>query len=117
MLIRLDTTAPDPIYLQIVRSVRRAIARGELRQGQRLPAARELARSLGVNAHTVLHAYAELRNAGDIELRRGRGATVLRPRALEDDVAVAVERLLDVARRQGVEIEQLHRALDEGEDR
>jgi GntR family transcriptional regulator len=117
MLIRIDTTATEPIYSQIAREVRAAIARGEAPAGSRLPTARDLARSLEVNMHTVLRAYAELREAGDIEMRPGRGAVVLpRPR-LDSDVASAVKNLLNVAKRSGVGLAELHQALEEGDSR
>ena len=114
MLVRIDTSAAEPIYSQIAREVRHAIARGAVGEGDRLPTARQLAQSLDVNMHTVLRAYAELREDGDIEMRRGRGATVLPRTQLHDDVNRAVHNLLAAARRQGVGLEQLHRALDEG---
>lgn len=117
MLIQIDTASAEPLYTQIVRAVRQGVARGEIRPGDRLPAARDLALSLDVNMHTVLRAYGELRDAGDIELRRGRGATVVaRPKA-DSKVSKAVEQLLEVARQSGVSLEQLHEALDEGADR
>ncbi|GEN79408.1 GntR family transcriptional regulator [Actinotalea fermentans] len=76
MLFRIDPSAPEPIYAQIAAQVRSAAARGEVGAGERLPAARDLAESLQVNLHTVLRAYQDLRDAGLIELRRGRGAVV-----------------------------------------
>jgi GntR family transcriptional regulator len=76
VLLRLDPAAEEPLFAQLVAQLRLAIAQGELRDGQRLPAARELAESLEVNIHTVLRAYQELRDDGLIELRRGRGAVV-----------------------------------------
>jgi GntR family transcriptional regulator len=76
MLFRVDPTADEPIFVQLVGQVHHAVATGTLRGGDRLPAARELSESLDVNIHTVLKAYQELRDDGLIELRRGRGAVV-----------------------------------------
>ncbi|WP_026877771.1 GntR family transcriptional regulator [Jiangella gansuensis] len=76
MLIRLDPASPEPLFAQLAAAIRGALARGELRSGERLPAARDLAESLGLNVHTVLHGYQQLRDEGLVELRRGRGAVV-----------------------------------------
>ncbi|OLT24003.1 GntR family transcriptional regulator [Ornithinimicrobium sp. CNJ-824] len=112
MLIRIDTQDPEPIYLQIARDVRRALASGSLGIGDRLPAARELAESLDVNMHTVLRAYADLRDEGVIELRRGRGAVVLATPSTPDEVSTAARHLVDLARRHGIPVSELHHALD-----
>ncbi|MGW1893223.1 GntR family transcriptional regulator [Streptomyces sp. NPDC002004] len=77
MLFRVDPGSTVPLGEQIAARVRRAIAEGEVAPGDRLPAARSLADSLGVNLHTVLRGYQRLRDEGLIELRRGRGAVVL----------------------------------------
>ncbi|MET9295928.1 GntR family transcriptional regulator [Streptomyces sp. NPDC003077] len=76
MLFRVDPGSSVPLGEQIAASARRAIAQGTVRPGERLPAARALAESLGVNVHTVLRGYQRLKDEGLIELRRGRGAVV-----------------------------------------
>ncbi len=76
MLFRIDFAGAEPLFRQLADQIRAAAARGELRPGERLPSARELADSLNISLHTVLHAYQELRDEGLIELRRGRGAVL-----------------------------------------
>ncbi|WP_426513458.1 GntR family transcriptional regulator [Dactylosporangium sp. McL0621] len=77
MFVLIDPTATTPVFAQIEASITTQIATGTIATGARLPAARELAESLGVNVHTVLRAYQGLRDGGQIELRRGRGAVVV----------------------------------------
>ncbi|MHC5263506.1 GntR family transcriptional regulator [Streptomyces sp. UC4497] len=57
--------------------MRRALADGALNPGARLPAAREVARLLDVNVHTVLHGYQQSRDEYLIDLRHGRGAVAI----------------------------------------
>ncbi|MER7783236.1 GntR family transcriptional regulator [Streptomyces albidoflavus] len=78
MLLHIDPGSPVPLGDQVAAAARAAIASGGFAPGDRLPAARTLADSLGVNVHTVLRGYQQLRDEGLIELRRGRGAVVAR---------------------------------------
>ncbi len=71
----LDMNA-GPIFVQIGDNVRQMLARGDLKQGDKLPSARELAAMLGVNPNTVVHAYGELERMEVIETKRGRGTFV-----------------------------------------
>ncbi len=64
MLIRVNPASAQPIFVQIAASVRRELAEGRLGAGDRLPAAKDVARSLDVNLHTVLRAYQALRDEG-----------------------------------------------------
>ena len=66
----------DLLYLQVAAQIRRAIADGEAKPGERLPPARDLATVLGVNTNTVLHSLGLLEDEGLLELRRRRGITV-----------------------------------------
>ncbi len=113
MLLRFDRSDADPIYDQIAASVRRSIAEGDLEVGDRLPPARELARALGVNVHTVLRGYAQLRDEGIIEMRRGRGSVVLAGGRSQARLRSLARELCAEARRQGIGIEELAALIDE----
>lgn len=102
MLIRIDSASSEPLYGQIASQLRRAIAYGEIRAGERLPAAKELASATGVNLHTVLRAYAELRDAGLIELRPRRGAIVCPSDPARAHLAEQIRQAMELARRQGL---------------
>jgi GntR family transcriptional regulator len=75
-LIRLDSRDLSPIYVQIERGIRAAVAVGRLPKGAQLPTVRELAVTLRVNANTVAKVYTELERRGVLETRRGVGTFV-----------------------------------------
>ncbi len=91
MLLRIDPASDEPLFAQLAAAVRSDAAAGRVKPGDRLPAARDVAASLGINVHTVLRAYQELRDEGLVDMRRGRGAVVTDAAAplaaLRDDVA------------------------------
>jgi GntR family transcriptional regulator len=71
-----DSSSPTPIYAQLERAIRAAIATGELGRGTQLPTVRQLAVDLAVNANTVARVYAQLERDGMLETRRGVGTFV-----------------------------------------
>ena len=75
-LVSVDARDATPIYAQLERGLRAAIATGRLQPGDQLPTVRQLAVELRVNANTVARVYAELERAGVIETRRGVGSFV-----------------------------------------
>jgi GntR family transcriptional regulator len=75
-IVSIDTRDPTPIYAQLERGLRAAIATGRLQPGDQLPTVRQLAVDLRVNANTVARVYAELERAGVIETRRGVGSFI-----------------------------------------
>lgn len=96
MLIRFDPGSTRTLFEQISASIRADIVAGRLETGTRLPPAREVAAALGINVHTVLRAYQQLRDEGLVDLRRGRGAVVSASAAplaeLRDEVRALVAR-------------------------
>src|SRR5689334_7940925 len=75
-IFSLSPSHPMPLYAQLARAIRFAIATGRLRVGEQLPTVRQLAVELRVNANTVAKVYAELERSGILETRRGVGTFV-----------------------------------------
>ena len=75
-MFSVDSADPTPLYAQLDRSIRAAIAAGRLNVGDRLPTVRQLAVDLRVNANTVAKVYAELERAGVLATQRGIGTFV-----------------------------------------
>ncbi len=76
MWLDINPRSSDPIYLQIIRGVKSAVARGILAPGEKLSSVRELATELAVNHNTVARAYQELERDKVIEVIVGRGTFV-----------------------------------------
>jgi GntR family transcriptional regulator/MocR family aminotransferase len=90
----LDPTSREPIYRQIYWRFREAISDGALAPGERIPAARALAKELGLARGTVDNAYSLLTAEGYIQSRGQAGTVVaaglnVRPLNAHDDRAVS----------------------------
>jgi GntR family transcriptional regulator len=104
--VKLNRQEPTDLHEQVAAEIRRAIANGEARPGERLPPARDLAAILGVNRNTVLRALRDLRNEGLLDFRRGRGVTVTGtpPQGV---IHARARELVDLARRHGYRRDEL----------
>ncbi|HXB63452.1 MAG TPA: GntR family transcriptional regulator [Solirubrobacteraceae bacterium] len=102
----LDRGDPTPLHDQVAAQIRRAIAEGEARPGERLPPARDLAAVMGVNTNTVLRALRALRDEGLLEFRRGNGIRVSGT-PQRGAVVARVRELVSFARQQGYRPDEL----------
>jgi DNA-binding transcriptional regulator YhcF (GntR family) len=109
---KIDRSDPAALYEQVAAEIRRAIAEGEAKPGERLPPAKDLAAVLGVNTNTVLRALRMLREEGLLEFRRGRGISVAGTPERGAVVARARE-LVDFARRQGYRLDELVEIIED----
>lgn len=78
-MLSFDAFLPEeglPIYLQIIRYVKRGIAAGTVQAGDELPSRRMLSARLGVNPNTVQKAYRQLEEEGLITSRSGAKSEV-----------------------------------------
>lgn len=118
MLFQINPLSPEPLYDQVVYQVKAAVARGELRAGDRLPSVRELARQLTINPNTVARSYQALEGDGVIVRRQGAGCFVTggpsnlreeeRARRLEEHLA----RLVTEAYHLGFGADEVRAALE-----
>ena len=104
--------AGEPIYEQIVHAVKRALATGHLRPGDRFPAVRTISAELRINPNTVQKAVTALVAAGVLEIRSGQGSFVARSvisdrREQARTLEPLVERLIIEASRLGMDEEDL----------
>ena len=75
-VVTIDARDKTPIYAQLERGLRAAIAAGRLNAGDQLPTVRQLAVELRINANTVARVYSDLERAGVLETRRGVGSFI-----------------------------------------
>ena len=74
--IVVDLEAPTPLFAQLVKQVKEAVAAGQLEAGAALPSIRQLANDLGINAKTVAKAYRLLERDSIIRTRGYRGTFI-----------------------------------------
>ena len=98
-LVRLDPTDPTPLYSQIERGIRAAVATGRLGKGAQLPTVRQLAVGLRVNANTVAKVYSDLERNGVVETRRGVGTFITGTTPAHSPHRVSHQALRDFAAR------------------
>ena len=110
--VKIDRQEPTELFEQVAAEIRRAIADGEAKPGERLPPARDLAAVLGVNTNTVLRSLRLLRDEGMLEFRRGRGVTVAGTPEKGAVIARARE-LVRFARQQGYRRDELIQLIDD----
>ncbi len=76
MFLQIDFQNGLPIYEQVVRQVKFAIAGQDFKEGELVPSVREIARELAINPNTVARAFRQLQTDGVLEPVRGTGLAV-----------------------------------------
>jgi len=116
-LIAVDWSGDEPVYAQIARQLRSAIASGQLAAGDLLPPVRTIASDLGVNLNTVARAYRLLEAEGFVAIEEREGVRVQAParradRAAADALWEELSVLLARMRQAGVSAAEIRRRIE-----
>ena len=116
--MRIDPSSQVPVFKQIADYLRSSIAAGIYRPDEALPSKRVLGMKLGVNPHTVQHAYEDLQKEGLVEPRKGSGMYVA-PSGIdrahtnsERTCAELLDRAFRIAREANLSEDQIRSLLD-----
>lgn len=85
--IQIQPGSDKAVYTQIMDQITEAIARGQIRIGDKLPAVRKLAAELVINPNTVARAYSLLEQSGVVVTKKGSGTFVSDPKLRHRDAA------------------------------
>jgi DNA-binding transcriptional MocR family regulator len=108
LLVTIKAGGSEPIYKQICDQIRLLIEQGIVKAGQRLPATRVLADTLGVNRSTVCRAYEDLWALGYTESRQGSYTTVRKRTAIAPAKGKPSRPIVSWAARSSVPARQMH---------
>ncbi len=111
MQIYIDHGCNRAVYQQIIDQVKRDIALGRLKKGQRLATVRELSAALVINPNTISKAYKQLEQDGIIVTRAGAGAFVAE---LSSNLSRTVRRRILHEQLELLVVEAIHMQIDTG---
>lgn len=107
-MITVDVTDRMPIYEQICKEISKLISKGLLKENDKLPSAREMAKNLGLNPNTVAKAYSRLEQEKIIYSVAGKGCFVAEQKGMiENKIIDEFTAAVDEALSAGIEHEIL----------
>ncbi len=104
MGIRIDKHSGVPVYIQIMNQIKKEIILGRIKEGEKLPPTRDLAKMLNVNINTVLKAYERLQFEGVINSKHGIGYFVQQVSFIDKEVLQKIRELAKVLRLKSVDL-------------
>ena len=116
MVIEIDFSSEEALYLQLRNQIIRGIASARFQEGDALPSVRQLADDIGINMHTVNKAYTVLKQEGFLKVDRRKGAVI----ALDADKLTSLNEMDENLRVilakgicKGVSKDEVHQMIDE----
>ena len=97
-MFQIDLKSRKAIYEQVSDNFKRLIITGVLRQDEKVPSVRDMAKTLTVNPNTVQKAYRELEQQGYIYTVLGQGSFIAAPpeHSSQREIGLLYSRLLNL---------------------
>jgi GntR family transcriptional regulator len=109
MQFRIENSSERPVYIQLVDQVKRDVAAGRLREGDKLPTIRQLAAELVMNPNTIAKAYRILEQEGILASRPGAGAFISN---VDNGLNKSVRKRIICDELERVVVEAVHMGID-----
>ncbi len=116
MIIEIDFSSDEAIYLQLRNQIILGIATSRFQEGEQLPSVRQLAEEIGINMHTVNKAYSVLKQEGYVKVDRRHGAVIsvdLNKLKAIEELRRELQVLLAKSSCRNIAIEEIHDLIDE----
>lgn len=105
-MFQIDLKSRKAIYEQVTDNFKRLITTGALKENEKVPSVRDMAKTLTVNPNTIQKAYRELENQGYFYTVLGQGSFIASPpkdekeiKKLYESLTAAVQELLFLGER------------------
>lgn len=108
-MFAIDLRERTPIYEQLYKRITELVIKGELKQDDRLPSVRELAKELGVNPNTVAKAFQMLERDKVIYSLQGRGSFIaaVQTDSIKERTLAAFDAAVAEALKAGISFDEL----------
>lgn len=115
MMFSIDLRERTPIYEQLYKKITELVIKGELKQDDKLPSVRELAKELGVNPNTVAKAFQMLERDKVIYSLQGRGSFIaaVQTDSLKERALSGFDLAVSEALKAGLSVDELIRRIKE----
>jgi GntR family transcriptional regulator len=120
-MFELDVRSRKPIYEQLMDKLKELMITEVLKENERLPSVRTLAKELTVNPNTIQKAFRQLEMEGFIYTLPGKGSFVSPPNEVrntmkQEKIKSELAKIVREALYMGIEIQDIYRIVEKTQD-
>ena len=118
MMFELDVRSRKPIYEQLMDQLKELIITEVLKENERLPSVRTLAKELTINPNTIQKAFRQLEMEGFIYTLHGKGSFVspaneVRDTMKQEQIKSELAKIVKEALFMGMDIQDIYRIVEQ----